>query len=261
LTTHFRDIIKTRELLLGTWISSTDPTVVEAIAQSDFDFIIFDCEHGGIDRVELVTNLIAASAAGRRSIVRLGGDDVVNYMHPIDSGADGVLVPRIRTAGEVRRAVDLCRYPPIGSRGYGPRRAGGYTRRDNAYAAGANDSVAVMVQIETREAVDNLDEILAVEGLDGVLVGRNDLAGSLGLPRDHQNPELLEVTEAVLTQARSAGLARGIACGADPQSVELAQRLGANLIGAGNDYDFLVRAIDGFIGAVRRPAAPLPAIS
>lgn len=250
MTTYFRDEIKRSRLLIGSWISTVDPFLVEAIAQSAFDLVVFDAEHGALDRVSLATNVLVASGAKMRTIVRLGGDGPVHYMQPLDAGADGVLVPRVRNASEVRRAVDLCRYAPDGSRGYGPRRAGGYLRREAAYAEAANASVAVLVQIETREAVQNLDEILAVEGLDGILVGRNDLAASLGLPRDHRHPELLRVTADILSRARDAGLARAIAAGADPRAVPELAELGANVIVAGADVEYLVRAIDRFLDLV-----------
>lgn len=248
----FRSEVKSADLLLGTWVGSTDPMVTEAVAQSDFDFVILDAEHGSLDRMPLLINLIAARAGGARTIVRLGGDDPVHYMHALDNGADGVLVPRVKTAAEVARAVNLCRYPPEGVRGFGPHRAGGYYRHEDRYTATANDVIAVIVQIETREALDNLSEILEVEGLDGVLVGRNDLAGALGMNRDHNDPRMLSICADILRGARARGLARGIAASLDAEAIPALHELGANVIAAGGDLEFMVSAMDSYLSAIRR---------
>ena len=177
----FRHRLRTAEMVLGTWTGTSDPMIVEAMASSTAEFLVIDGEHGALGRQGILTSLIAARAGGARTLVRLGGDDPVHMMAALDSGADGIIVPRVRSAAEVVRAVDQCRYPPQGSRGFGPRQAGGYHRHEERYLEEANRSVTLLVQIETAEAYADLDEILDVEGLDGVLVGRNDLALSMGL--------------------------------------------------------------------------------
>ena len=246
----FRDSLKQAELLVGTVVTSIDPLIAEAIAGSRLDFVMIDGEHGGLDAQSITSGILATSVYGMRSFVRLAGDGPVQFMQPLDAGADGIVVPRIKTAADVRRAVDLARYPPEGSRGYGPRRAGRYGRHEETYVAQANREIAVIVQIETREAVDNLDEILSVAGLDGILVGRNDLSGSLGLPRDHKDPELLRVSAEILGRARKRGLVRGIAAGTDFRSVTELEKLGANLVLAGGDFGFLVKGLDDYLDHV-----------
>jgi 2-keto-3-deoxy-L-rhamnonate aldolase RhmA len=243
----FRDSLKQAELLVGTVVTSIDPLIAEAVAGSRLDFVMIDGEHGGLDAQSITSGILATNVYGMRSIVRLAGDDPVQFMQPLDAGADGIVVPRIKTASDVRRAIDLARYPPEGSRGYGPRRAGRYGRNEETYVAQANQEIAVIVQIETREAVDNLDEILSVAGLDGILVGRNDLSGSLGLPRDHKDPQLLRVSADILARARQRGLARGIAAGTDFRSVTELEEMGANLVLAGGDFGFLVKGLDDYL--------------
>ena len=252
----FREQLQNSDLVLGTWVGSTDPMVVEAIASSRFEFLILDAEHGSLDRGSLLMNLISARAGGARTLVRLGGDDPVQYMHALDNGADGVIVPRVRNVTDVEQAVAMCRYPPLGRRGFGPRYAGGYYRNEREYVAAANDLVVVLVQIETKDAIENLEEILNVPGLDGVLVGRNDLAAELGLPRDHHDPELLAVTERVLSAARERGLTRAIAAEIDPEAPGELMKLGANVVAAGGDLEFIVNGVDTFI---RRVEALAPA--
>lgn len=246
----FRDSLKQAELLVGTAVTTTDPLIVEAIAGSRLDFVMIDGEHGGLDAQAITSGILATNVCGMRSFVRLAGDDPVRFMQPLDAGADGIVVPRVKTPDDVRRAIDLARYPPEGSRGYGPKRAGRYGRHEEAYVARANGDTAVLVQIETREGLDNLDEILSVIGLDGILVGRNDLSGSLGLPRDHKDPELLRVSAKILDTARQRGLVRGIAAGTDFRSVAELEELGANLVLAGDDFSFLVKGLDDYLDDV-----------
>ena len=236
-------------MVLGTWTGTSDPMIVEAMASSTAEFLVIDGEHGALGRQGILTSLIAARAGGARTLVRLGGDDPVHMMAALDSGADGIIVPRVRSAAEVVRAVDQCRYPPQGSRGFGPRQAGGYHRHEERYLEEANRSVTLLVQIETAEAYADLDEILDVEGLDGVLVGRNDLALSMGLSRDHEDPQLLEVVEDVLSRARDRQMVRAIAAGIDPSAPAALRELGANVVAGGADLEFIVHGLDRYLEA------------
>lgn len=246
----FRHRLRTAEMVLGTWTGTSDPMIVEAMASSTAEFLVIDGEHGALGRRGILTSLIAARAGGARTLVRLGGDDPVHMMAALDSGADGIIVPRVRSAAEVVRAVDQCRYPPQGSRGFGPRHAGGYHRHEDRYLEEANRSVTLLVQIETAEAYADLDKILDVEGLDGVLVGRNDLALSMGLSRDHEDPQLLEVVEDVLSRARDRQMVRAIAAGIDPSAPATLRELGANVVAGGADLEFIVHGLDRYLEAV-----------
>ena len=245
----FRHRLRTAEMVLGTWTGTSDPMIVEAMASSTAEFLVIDGEHGALGRQGILTSLIAARAGGARTLVRLGGDDPVHMMAALDSGADGIIVPRVRSAAEGVRAVDQCRYPPQGSRGFGPRQAGGYHRHEERYLEEANRSVTLLVQIETAEAYADLDEILDVEGLDGVLVGRNDLALSMGLSRDHEDPQLLEVVEDVLSRARDRQMVRAIAAGIDPSAPAALRELGANVVAGGADLEFIVHGLDRYLEA------------
>lgn len=245
-----REVMRSADLLVGTVLSTRDPLMAEAVSGSGVDFVMIDGEHGGLDARDITASIMAANIVGTPTFVRLAGDDPVKYMQPLDAGADGLIVPRVKTAADVRRAVDLARYPPTGSRGYGPLRAGGYGRREAAYVANANAETVLIVQIETREALDSLDEILSTEELDGVLIGRNDLSGSLGLPRDHKHPELLSICRDVLALAREKRLVRGIAAGIDPKAVPELHAMGANLVMAGGDVEFLVKGLGEFLADV-----------
>lgn len=225
--------------------------MAEAVALAGFDFCILDAEHGAVTATTALATQLAADRAGVPLLVRVPQVDAHPIMAALDTGAAGIIAPRVEDARGAADAIRLAHYPPRGSRGYGPRRASGYLRHVDAYLDQAEESTIVIVQIETRGALDALDEILALPGLDAVLVGRNDLATELGLPRDPANPELAAITADVLSRARAAGIGAGLACGASAPAALAARRLGASFVAAGIDVEFLARAVDGFLHDMR----------
>ena len=138
-------------------------------------------------------------------IVRLPVNDPTSFGTYLDMGVGGILAPLVKTPDEVHAGARACRYPPVGNRGYGPERAARYGF-DTDYFAEANDQVLYMVIIETAEAVDAIDDIMAVEGLDGYFVGAYDLTVSLGVPLQFDHPKYLAAEEKVLEAARKAGV-------------------------------------------------------
>ncbi|MBM3670253.1 MAG: 4-hydroxy-2-oxo-heptane-1,7-dioate aldolase [Actinobacteria bacterium] len=248
---EFKTAAQRGEFLLGTWLTSSDPMVAEVVASAGFDFAILDGEHGPVTASSALTTQIVADRAGLPLIVRIPSIDPVPIMAALDFGAAGILVPRVTSANDAERAAGLAHYPPSGSRGFGPRRVSNYLRDVDSYVAGAADSTTVIIQIETQGALDDLDAILGLPRVDGILVGRNDLAMELGLPRDPSNPALAALTTDVLVRARKAGKAAGIASSAIPAAARAARDLGATMVAAGIDVEFLARAVDGFITDAR----------
>jgi 2-dehydro-3-deoxyglucarate aldolase/4-hydroxy-2-oxoheptanedioate aldolase len=173
----------------------------------------------------------------------------------LDIGAAGVIVPLVRTAEDVRRAIAACRYMPEGTRGFGPRRPSNYGRRGGPdYIRAANASVLTIPQIEHVEALNNLDEILAVPGLTTVVLGPNDLAGSLGYPGEPRHPEVLRAIDTVLAKARKVGVPVGLAGGGEPDEFVQWVRKGASWLSIGADFWLLVRAIAQWTDPVRNCA-------
>jgi 4-hydroxy-2-oxoheptanedioate aldolase len=154
----------------------------------------------------------------------------------LDIGAYGVLVPWVNSREEAEKAVAACRYPPEGIRGWGPRRA---SRGDPEYRATANSEILVAVQIETEEAIRNIDEIAAVDGVDVLYVGPNDLCNNMGLgiPVKWENPRFLGALEAVLDACESHGKAAGLFCNKD--NIQWAHRKGFTFNTVGDDDGFL----------------------
>jgi 4-hydroxy-2-oxoheptanedioate aldolase len=248
---EFKAAVLRGDFLLGTWLTSPDPMVAEVIASAGFDFAILDAEHGPVTASSAFTTQVVSDRAGMPLLVRIPSIDPVPIMAALDFGAAGILVPRVANADDAERASRLAHYPPAGSRGFGPRRVSNYLRDVDSYVLGASDSTTVIIQIETKGALDDLDSILRIPHVDGILVGRNDLAMELGLPRDPNNPDLAAITANVLARARAAGKAAGIASSAIPAAARAARDLGATMVAAGIDVEFLARAVDVFVADTR----------
>jgi 4-hydroxy-2-oxoheptanedioate aldolase len=227
---------------VGTWVSAADPTIAEVLAGSGLDFLAIDGEHGVVDVGSLGPILAAIRPHGLPTLVRVAENEQARIQHVLDAGAGGVIVPRVRSAADAARAASATRYPPAGTRGIAPRRASGYGR-DGGYLGRANDLVACVVQVETREALEDLAEILATPDVDALLVGPNDLAGALGHTGDIDHPENLAAIEDVRAAAVAAGMPVGIhvRTGAEARA-RLAE--GFAFVTATTDVGLLAAAVD-----------------
>ena len=162
------------------------PNVAELLAHAGYDWLVIETEHNGLDSAEIQHMLMAMSSTSVVPIVRIPSANPVFIQRALDMGALGVLVPMVRTADEARAIVAATRYPPSGKRSFGPLRAAHYGYDNLDYFNRANDNILVSFILETKEGVDNLDEIAAVEGIDAIFLGPFDLCLSLGLnPMNH----------------------------------------------------------------------------
>ena len=245
----FHPLIEGRAAV-GTWLTLPDPSIAEALADAGFDFLVADGEHGPIDTSELYALLAATRAASIPLLYRVGANEPVRIMHALDAGASGVVIPQVRSVADAERAVAWCRYPPAGLRGIAPRRASGYGRRTAGYLQAADALVTCAVQIETREALSVLDDILAIPGLDTILVGPNDLAAALGHTGDIAHAEVEEAIGHVGERAKAAGVPAGLWTGS-PTQARLRLSQGWSWVTVGTDYGFLVAAADSTIREIR----------
>lgn len=239
------------EFLLGTWVTLLDPAVAELLSGSGFDFLVVDGEHGPHATADLQATLIATRASGVAVLARVGANEPVRIMHALDAGATGVVVPQARSVADVERAVAWCRYPPAGLRGIAPRRAAEWGRRSTEYLAIANETVVCCVQVETAEAMADLDAMLAVPGLDAVLIGPNDLAAALGHTGDLAHAEVEAAIARVLERAGAAGVPAGIWTPNLPAAAIARREQGFGFVTIGADYVFLAAAADAAVRAVR----------
>lgn len=206
-------MLKDGGLTIGTMISELrNPNVAYMLAQCGFDFLIIDTEHGAYCP-ETVSDIIAAArGAGICVVVRIPEIRRETILKPLDSGATGLLVPQVNTAEQAKEIIKHAKYPPAGNRGVGLRRAHSQYRKVDAteYLKQANDNTFIAVQAETTTAIENLEEIASVPGIDSIFVGPFDLSVSLGIPAQVTHPREVEAIDRVIEVCQKHGLAPGI---------------------------------------------------
>jgi 2-dehydro-3-deoxyglucarate aldolase/4-hydroxy-2-oxoheptanedioate aldolase len=250
-----RNKLRQGTVCLGTGITCTDPTITEALCSLS-DFVWIDMEHNALSLETVQGHILATTGTDTAALVRVAWNDPVLIKPVLDIGADGIIAPMVRTAEEARRAVAACKYPPEGIRGYGPRRPSGYGRLGGPeYCRQANESIIVIIQIEHIEAVRNVDEILAVPGVTSVLVGPNDLAGSMGLMGQPDHPEVLSACETVVARAMAGGVVPSVAVGGGPAVWAEWARRGAQWITFSGDIHAILAAATDTVQAVRERLA------
>ena len=206
----FRAALLDRQVTLGSWLQINNPTAAEVLANVGWDWIAIDIEHTDIDIVSLTALLRGMYGRGVAPIARVTTNDVIEIRRALDVGAQGVLVPFVSTAKQARQAVSAAKYPPWGVRGYSFSRANEWGTRFKEDVQTANDETVVMAMIESKEGVENINEILAVEGLDAAFIGPYDLSGSYGIPGQTQDPIVQDACRRVVAACEQAGKAAGL---------------------------------------------------
>jgi 2-keto-3-deoxy-L-rhamnonate aldolase RhmA len=252
---RFRQRLAQGQILAGAGIYLTDPKASEALADT-FDFLWYDLEHSPMSMEALCAHLMVARGKNKPAIVRVGGSDTPFIKPVLDAGAHGIVVPQIRSAAEARRVIDDCRYPPVGRRGFGPLIPTSYGRRGGPeYVERANAQLFVSAMIETAEALAEIDQIVALPGLDSVVLGPWDLSGSLGHLGEVGHPEVVAALERVIASAKAAGLSVGSGMPADPEFAALQVRRGVQWLQMGGDCGYLVAFAEQLSGQLRQRLA------
>ncbi|MBT6113194.1 MAG: 4-hydroxy-2-oxovalerate aldolase [Candidatus Marinimicrobia bacterium] len=228
-----------RDLLFAGWTSMGHPQVTEMLARSGVDFIGIDIEHSTISQEQSQRIIAACHADGVCCLPRVASHNSETIKRLLDSGADGVIVPTVETSEQVEKLIEWVKYPPTGKRGYGIARAQGYGHDFQEYTSQWNESSILIIQIESISAVENIEQLLKFDEVDGAMVGPYDISGSLGIPGQIDNEKVLNAGREVVEACRKFGKA----CGTQdtdptPKSVQLAMDSG---------YTFVVLASDVFI--------------
>ena len=233
-----KHIMRAGDIALGVSMTIADPFVAEVIGGAGFDFVLIDTEHAPITVDQLQMLLIALRTSASTVFVRPAANDATLIKQILDLGAEGVVVPEVDDAASCATAVAATRYPPLGRRGFGPRRAARLDGGRPAYVARANDEVAALVMVESAAAVANIDALLQTPGLDGIMVGPADLAVSLGHLGDFDHPDI----RAAITDVRAACQRNSVPFGifaATEQAARLWAGQGASFMTIGADMQFL----------------------
>jgi 2-dehydro-3-deoxyglucarate aldolase len=249
MANDFRARLKKREMLLGTMVTLPSPPAAEVLASLGFDWLFIDAEHGPLGTNELLGIL---TAVNRRAacVVRVPSCEPVQIAKVLDLGADGIIVPQVNTPQQAADAVRFARYPPEGSRGVGLARAHGYGSKFKEYVESANREIAVIVQAEHATAVENIDAIAHVPGVDAILLGPYDLSASLGKMGQIDHPVVVAAIRKVTDACRGVGMPLGY-FGVNAAAVRPYVERGYTLIVAGVDTTLLAGAARALLVELR----------
>lgn len=248
---QFRQKLKSGHICIGAAVTFNDPLITEVLADS-VDFIWIELEHNVMSAEALNGHFLAARGKNVPALVRVPGSSTPFIKPLLDSGADGIVVPQVRSAEEVRQVVADCRYPPLGHRGFGPRVPSNYGRDGGReYIERANENIFVAVQIENVEAFEALDDILAIRGLDSIVIGAWDLSGSFGMLGDVDHPKIVNAIETIISKTRTAGLFVGAGMGADAEYAYKMAKRGVQWLQVGGDFSYLIQYFDQITSTVR----------
>lgn len=202
--------LQARELTVGSWLQLASPAAAEILANVGYEWLGLDCEHTSADASTVENVCRAVYGRGPSLMVRVAHCDTMEIRQALDVGANGVIVPLVETAEQARHAVAAAKYPPDGIRGYCFGRMNDWGVSFEDYAREANANVAVVVMIESRRGVENVDEIAAVPGVDALFIGPYDLSGSYGVAGRLDHPAVMNGRRAVLEAADKAGISAGL---------------------------------------------------
>lgn len=228
--------LKSGQLMVGSWITLAHPSIAEIMARSGFDWLAVDLEHSVITIREAEELIRVIDLCGVVPLVRLTSNNPYQIKRVMDAGAHGVIVPMVKSGSEAEEAVRSVRYPSRGHRGVGLARAQGYGTSFAEYYEWQETSSVVIVQIEHIDAVNNLEEIFAVDGIDGYIMGPYDLSGSMGIPAQFDHPEMVAAMERVKKVGRDFNIPGGLHV-VEPDLLELRRRIKEG-------YQFLAYSVD-----------------
>lgn len=196
---------------VGTFLGVSTPSIVEILGYTGLDFVVIDTEHGPYDTMPVSDLIRASQSRGMAPVVRVADVTHKEIQRAVDNGAEGIIIPCLRSMDDFRKAVELCKFPPLGSRGFIKARGSGFGNEEWAegtleeYMHNSNEKVLLLPQCETREALENIEAIVDIEGIDGIFIGPFDLSISMGIPGQFDAPQFRRAVSRVLTACKEAG--------------------------------------------------------
>ena len=234
-----RKRLRARQPIFGAWTSLGHPSITEIFAATGVDFVGIDLEHSTISQEQAQRIIAVSQAAGVSCLPRLASHNREQAAQLLDSGADGLIIPTVTTASRVAQLIEWCKYPPVGRRSYGVARAQGYGQAFESYVSTWNEQSVLLIQIESAQAAEAAEELLAPAAVDGVMIGPYDISGSLDVPGQLSHPNVARACGRVVDACRR----RGKACGTqliDPTAEEISEAFKSG-------YTFVVLASDVFV--------------
>jgi len=249
----FRRALLDREVTLGCWIQIGHPVCAEVLARAGFDWACVDLEHGLMDLETTGGIFRALGGFDCVPVARLPLNDPIWIHRVLDAGARGLIIPMVKTAAEAEAAVHEAKYPPRGARGFGYSRANLHGADFDSYIASANDEIAMIMQIEHKDAIANLDAILAVDGVDGVFIGPLDLSGSMGITGRLEDPQMVDALDKYRAACRAHNKTAGMhIIRPDEGNVRRALDQGYTMLALGLDNVFMEQGARASLKAAGR---------
>jgi 4-hydroxy-2-oxoheptanedioate aldolase len=247
---RFKHAIAAGELQIGLWCSLCSNIAVDIVRDSGFDWLLIDTEHSPNEIPDVLSQLQACEGGTATPIVRPAWNDVVIIKRCLDVGVQTLLVPYVQNPAEAKRAVEAVRYPTAGLRGVAvASRASRYGRLTD-YLKKANSEICLLVQVETRSAMDELEAIAAIEGIDGVFIGPSDLSASLGHIGNPAHPDVQKALETCVRRLKAVGTPAGILSG-NEEEVRRYIAWGYTFVAVGSDVALLGRGADALVKKFR----------
>jgi 2-keto-3-deoxy-L-rhamnonate aldolase RhmA len=231
--------LRNRHKVFSAWTSLAHPSITEIFAGSGIDFVGIDIEHSTISQEQSQRIIAACQGSETLCLPRVASHNMEMIKRLLDSGADGIIAPMVSTAEEVERLISWCKYPPLGRRSFGIARAQGYGFDFNQYTENWNKSSSLIIQIESIQAVENIQKLMSYEDVDGAMIGPYDLSGSIGIPGQLDYPLVVEACKEVIAACAKSGKACGTQI-IEPDVKNIGEAFAAG-------YTFVVLASDIFI--------------
>jgi len=241
-----------QEIQLGTWMMTGSDTVAEAMATVGFDFLVLDQEHVPVDSLDAIRIDRAVRAASQHTIplYRLAWNDPVLIKRALDGGANSLMIPFVNTVEDAQRAVDASYYPPMGKRGFAAvHRASSYGNNPD-FVRESREELCLILQLETPEAIDNLEEIAKIEGITGFFIGPGDMSASMGHIGQPSHPEVQAMIKKGLDKCLQLNIPCGIV-GGTPELANKYQQMGFRFVALGSDMSYLMARAKEQLAAVR----------
>ncbi len=252
-TAALRKKLKDGKKAMGLWMGISDPFAVEAIAADmPVDWVQLDMEHSGVGWRDLQMLLLGWKGSKVPCFVRAQSHDLPMLGRMLDLGVSGFIIPMVNTPEDASALVKACKYPPMGTRGFAPRRVSGHYTRTMEYVKNANEETFVMVQIEHKKAVENVEAIARTPNLDALFIGPADLSYSLGIPLEFEHPDEIAAIRKVIKAGHDAGVT--VAMAVDDPAPELKRWFdeGVQMVTIGLDWMFIREGVKQRVAEVRK---------
>jgi len=232
--------LKNNELTLGSWIMMGNQMSVEVMALAGFEWLVVDIEHTAIDMETAQMLITTIQANNMQALVRVSKNEEVVIKKVLDMGADGIIVPMVNSKDDAKQAVEFAKYPPVGKRGVGLYRAQKYGTKFEEYKKWVDEELVIIAQIEHIDAVQNIDDIIKIDGIDGTIIGPYDLSGSMGFPGEFEREDVKDAVQKVLNSCKKHNMPSGFhVVDTDPTKLQAKIDQGCTFLAYGIDYFFM----------------------